>query len=69
MTKSDKKSKKSTHRHRSKISRDSAFFGSIVSAKPNPKAHGGHTITDTCTCGAVRMTNINGNHMERGKWL
>jgi hypothetical protein len=31
-------------------------------------AHGNICVIDTCSCGAVRKTNINGNHIERGPW-
>jgi hypothetical protein len=35
----------------------------------NPAAHGNICVTEQCTrCGADRLKNINGNHVEYGTW-
>jgi hypothetical protein len=34
----------------------------------NPRAHGNIVVVESCKCGAYRETNVNGNHLERGKW-
>lgn len=34
----------------------------------NPSAHGNLCMRDMCACGAVRDTNVNGRHQERGPW-
>lgn len=55
------------HKHRVKFSEDWGFTGP-VKAKQNPAAHGNICRVDKCSCGAVRRTNINGRHIERGEW-
>ena len=43
------------------------FFGQV--AWPgNPRAHGGITTTEVCSCGAKRAINCNMGHIERGEW-
>jgi len=45
------------------------YNGSIYRAeKTNPAAHGGYTEIQSCTCGALRSVNVNGNHIEKGRW-
>lgn len=39
-----------------------------VSVRPNPAAHGNVCHWETCRCGATRATNVNGRHVERGRW-
>ena len=54
-------------RHRPKRSRYQAYSGPV--RKPEkPEAHGGICRVDTCSCGAIRRTNINGANYERGTW-
>jgi len=31
-------------------------------------AHGGHRLRQECDCGALRVVNINGRHVEHGPW-
>lgn len=58
------------HKHRAnphyRLTR--SFFGPVT-LRENPAAHGNVCHIDTCQCGAVRFTNINGTHSERGRWL
>lgn len=56
-----------THRHRAKTTITRCFSGP-VSGRQNPAAHGNVCRIDTCSCGATRATNVNGNHVERGDW-
>jgi len=35
----------------------------------HPGSHGNITRIETCTCGAIRKTNINGQHIERSAWV
>ena len=56
------------HTHRPTTRTETAFRGPVSSARPNPAAHGWLTIADICRCGAVRLTNVNQGHAERGKW-
>lgn len=37
--------------------------------KPNVMAHAGITRVDVCSCGAVRLANINQREAEFGRWL
>ena len=58
------------HRHRA-ISAQRyvrGFFGPVASPEVRA-AHGNVCCIDVCTCGAVRRTNTNGNHAERGPWV
>ncbi len=59
--------KASGHEHRS-VGRVSGPFFGPVSGKQNPKAHGGYSAVEHCSCGAKRTVNINGKHVERGSW-
>lgn len=56
------------HKHRIKT-HQTFGFSYPVRQPPNPAAHGGVMHVDTCSCGAVRRTNTNGMHIERGPWL
>jgi hypothetical protein len=48
--------------------RTAPFFGA-VSKDQNPLAHGNVCEKETCTkCGKIRLTNINGLHLEVGEW-
>lgn len=55
------------HRHRVKDTAVLPFFGP-VSRRENRAAHGGVCLVDQCACGARRMRNVNGRHLERGDW-
>jgi hypothetical protein len=55
------------HVHRAKSSKQRCFTGPVAQ-KQNPAAHGGFTRHETCSCGAVRRVNVNGLHIERGRW-
>lgn len=60
-----------THRAKPKLRTTRCFSGSVVGRgqKQNPRAHGNVCHEDTCSCGAVRFTNVNGCDIERGPWL
>jgi len=61
---------KSRHIHRANPKRAETipFWGPINAAEQNEAAHGNITAIDYCRCGATKRTNINGRHLERGKW-
>jgi len=42
--------------------------GTAYGADENRAAHGNIAEIETCDCGAVRTTNINGSHREQGRW-
>jgi hypothetical protein len=55
------------HRHRVKTSEERCYAYPV--AQPGcPAAHGNIMEVAYCSCGAVRKTNINGRHIERGRW-
>lgn len=58
----------SQHRHKAEKSTDRPFMGA-VSTNENRAAHGGICVVETCQCGATRRTNVNGRHVEAGKWV
>jgi len=35
----------------------------------NPQAHGGQAQAQCCSCGAVRIVNINQDQVETGPWF
>ena len=43
-------------------------FSWPVSRDENRAAHGNICRIERCACGAIRRTNINGQHAERGEW-
>ena len=59
------------HRHRPKRSEDHGYTSAITreNGTQNPAAHGAIRRIDTCDCGAVRHTNINGGHRESSGWM
>ena len=57
------------HQHKEKTYRIVGYQHSIPGAVENRRAHGGVCILSTCSCGAERKTNSNGNAEERGPWL
>lgn len=59
------------HRARPSLRQHRPFFGCVVDDERglcNPAAHGDRVCIETCSCGAVRETNTNGLHVERGRW-
>ncbi len=60
----------STHTHRptKELARVQCFTYCARPDRCNPAAHGWTTSMDFCRCGAVRQTNCNGRHVERGEW-
>lgn len=56
------------HKHKAKRTDVRPFFGPIEGVSQNRAAHGGVCEVDRCACGAVRRVNINGRHVERGRW-
>lgn len=60
---------KSNHKHRAMPGKGKVLpFWGPVSEDQNPAAHGGCMERDYCRCGAIRDTNVNGWHRERGSW-
>ncbi len=58
-----------SHVHRPDPSRTvTRPFAGPVSKYENRAAHGNVCEVFTCKCGATRLVNINGNHIERGDW-
>jgi hypothetical protein len=60
-----------THRHKAipDEARDYPYMRPLRFPE-NPRAHGGITRKDICTCGATRLTNINGIiHREQAAWI
>jgi len=59
------------HQHRTSSTRTVPYTTPAVTdpAKQNRAAHGNIAVEDHCACGAVRRTNINGSHAERGPWI
>lgn len=65
------------HRHKADPSmrQDLPYFISVAESdrygvsRQNQRAHGNIIARDECKCGAVRLTNVNGRHIERGPWL
>ena len=60
---------KHTHRAIPGKSIDRGYHGTIPGATENRAAHGNICRTDYCRCGALRNSNINQQHIERGPWL
>ena len=56
-----------THRARPSLAQDWGYARPVATPE-NRAAHGNITRQDVCTCGARRLTNINGRHVERGNW-
>lgn len=57
------------HKHKAKTEEIRCFAVPAKGAKSeNPSAHGGACFVEVCACGAVRETNSNGRHTERGTW-
>jgi hypothetical protein len=62
------------HTHRIKTSAERGWTGCVTPDKcadmPQcASAHGNIVIVDTCSCGAVRMTEKNGKASNRGQWI
>lgn len=56
------------HTHRVYRSHERPFMGPARLDRQNPAAWGDRTVMATCKCGAVRLANYNGPHVERGLW-
>jgi len=57
------------HVHKAKTSETRPFWGPVATgARENRAAHGGYTRRETCSCGATRKVNVNGAHVEKGRW-
>ena len=54
--------------HRAEREETTCFGGPVAGAEENRAAHGGVTCTEYCRCGARRAANLNGRHVEQGKW-
>lgn len=52
-----------THSHRPQYSTETVYTGG-----GHGPSTGGITVTEQCSCGAVRHTNINGRHQDTGEW-
>jgi hypothetical protein len=44
------------------------YSGCVNPKDENRSAHGNIVVIETCDCGAVRRTNVNGWHVEEGEW-
>ena len=60
--------RKGAHRHAVARTEDVGFRGPVA-FPGNPAAHGNICVVATCRCGAVRHTNVNQSHIERGVWI
>ena len=56
------------HKHKSIRSTERCFSG-CVSADCDPRSHGNITVTEYCSCGATRQSNINQFFEEKGEWV
>lgn len=57
------------HQHRKHQERNERCFTQAVAYPENRAAHGNITVEHVCRCGAVRLVNVNGRHVERGPWI
>ena len=57
------------HQHR--VAREDAerCYQFAVADPENEAAHGGVSCVQRCRCGASRIQNRNGQHIETGKWV
>ena len=58
-----------SHRHRARTTRARCYTGPVRVENQISEAHGNVTHESECSCGAVRRTNVNGLHVEQGRWL
>lgn len=57
------------HQHRKiGVGRIAPYSGSVTTRRQNEAAAGGHSVINTCRCGAQRQTNRNQGHVEHGAW-
>jgi hypothetical protein len=56
------------HRHRPRTTVDWPFRHCVRPDHCTQGAHGNIVRIDVCGCGAIRRTNINQQHVERGQW-
>lgn len=62
------------HRHKKISEITTPFVGPVGEGsrgyfRQYPAAHGYVTTVAICRCGAVRHTNENQGHVERGRWI
>jgi len=57
-----------SHKHTMSTEYERCFTTCARWTRCNPAAHGGITVREKCACGAVRLVNRNGNHVEIGAW-
>lgn len=55
-----------SHKAISEVTR--GFTGCVAAADCDPRAHGGVSIHDTCSCGATRVCNVNQTWGEESEW-
>lgn len=55
------------HWHSANTCKEVPYSGP-VSKDENRSAHGNVCVIETCTCGSIRKSNINGMHVEKGEW-
>ena len=59
-----------SHRHRAVREVERGYVDTVrAPIRENRAAHGGVRLVATCKCGAERETNVNGPHVERGRWV
>lgn len=60
------------HRHRAKTTSDPRPYSGPVrnpdETRHEPRAHGGCSYIDTCSCGATRRINASAGFREVGEW-
>jgi len=58
-----------SHRHTVSSSRDVCYSAPVAGARENRAAHGCICVVEKCSCGAIREANVNGRHVEQGRWV
>lgn len=56
------------HRHQKRVEQDVPFRHCVSPDKCTPASHGNIMRIVVCRCGAVRLENINQQHIETGHW-
>ena len=59
------------HKHRAVAAKESGpypFLYCVSRSRCHPNAHGGVQFSSECSCGAIRAKNVNGRHVEYGRW-
>lgn len=57
------------HEHEPLRTETRAFQGCVSSSECRVDAHQGVAEHQTCSCGAIRIVNVNDGHIERGPWV